>query len=180
MKLVIKKNLINIFIILNIMMMIRAQLNQDAPVINFIYRPVTIIQNYFSMWRGWNMFAPNPLRANNFIDATVEFTDGSKITWEFPRTNQNDLWGRYLWGERYRKYAVDGLRLDQNSHLWPDAARFVLKKIAQTHFRKIPTKVTLRRNWSNIPDWNEQFIPHKMQQNNNYQKFEFYTYEVVQ
>jgi hypothetical protein len=174
-----KKHFINTFIIMNLMMMLRAQLDSSAPLINFIYTPVTFVQNYFSMWRGWNMFAPNPLRSNNFIDAVVAFEDGSTLEWKFPRTGQDDLIGRYIWGERYRKYAVDGLRLDKNSHLWPDAARFVLKNIAKDNFRKIPTKVTLRRNWRNIDDWSNKFIAHKSIDNRPFKQYEFYTYKVA-
>lgn len=175
-----KKIFINTFIIMNLMMMLRAQLDSSAPLINFIYTPVTFVQNYLSMWRGWSMFAPNPLRSNTYIDAVVEFKDRTKITWEFPRSSQENLIERYLWGERYRKYAVDGLRLDKNSHLWPDAARFVLKKIAKDHFRKLPNRVTLRRNWTNIEDWKDKFIPHKTQTKQQLKRFEFYTYEVNQ
>lgn len=174
----IQKSLINVFIIINLMMMVRAQIDSDAPLISFLYKPVTFVQNYLSMWRGWNMFAPNPLRSNAYIDAVVIFEDDSKVTWSFPRPSESDPVPRYLYGERYRKYAVDGLRLDRNSHLWPDAARFVLKKIRNKNFKKIPKKVLLRRNWKTIMDWNEKFIPHREESKKSYKQYTFYTYDV--
>ena len=173
-----KKTLITIFIICNFMMMIRAQLHQNSPVINYIYKPITFIQNYFSLWRGWSMFAPNPLRINGFVDAKIIYQDGSQKTWTFPGPQKGTLLQRYMYGERYRKYIMDGLRLDKNSHLWPDAAKFVIRKTSKENLNKIPSKIILRRRWQDIPNWNIFFIPHKSKLSNDYNTFEFYTHEV--
>lgn len=170
---------ISIFIIINFMMMIRAQIDDSAPITNFIYRPITFVQNYLSMWRGWNMFAPNPLRSNYYVDAKVSFADGSHYIWNFPNSSNISSFQKYLYAERFRKYSVDGLRLNSNSHLWPDAAKYVLRQMAKSHFRKVPLKVTLRRRWKDIPNWNDRFIKHKELSNVPFNTYEFYTHEVL-
>jgi hypothetical protein len=160
------------------MMMLRAQLHNNSPVIEFVYKPITFMQNYLSMWRGWNMFAPNPIRVNGFVDAKITYADGSEYIWTFPRPQEGTLLERYIYGERYRKYVMDGLRLDSKSYLWPDGARFVLRKTAKRNLSKRPVSVTLRRRWKDIPNWEEEFIPHKSPPANDFNTFEFYTYEV--
>lgn len=166
---------------MNLMMMLRAQLHESSPVINFVYKPVTYVQNYFSMWRGWSMFAPNPLRINAYIDAKVVFEDGSTLIWDFPRPKDDNLVDRYLFGERYRKYMTDGLRLENKRFLWEDAAKFILRKIAPTQLRKTPVSVTLRRRWEDLPHWNAKFIPHRTPvDHSKFKSFEFYTYKVGQ
>lgn len=159
-------------------MMIRAQVDDTTPFAKVVLKPVTFVQNYLSLWRGWSMFAPNPLRSNSFIDAKVTFSDGTFMVWDFPRPSTSNFSEKYFYGERFRKYSVDGLRKDNNSHLWPDAAKYVLRKIAKNYYKKIPLKVTLRRRWRNIPDWNQQFITHKKQNTSKFNTYNFYTYEV--
>lgn len=159
------------------MMMFRAQIDNKSVLFTFIYTPVTHIQNYFSMWRGWSMFAPNPLRSNNFVDAVVKFQDGSNIIYNFQ--DDDGLLQRYFFGERYRKYMTDALRLENKNFLWEDGAKFVLRKIAPIHFRKKPKTVTLRRRWQKIKDWNVEFIPHRTKlDKQKFYKYEYYTYKV--
>lgn len=174
-----KKLLVSLFIVMNFMMMIRAQLKDNSPVISFIYTPVTYIQNALSMWRGWSMFAPNPLRINGFLDAKIVYTDGSEMIWTFPRPQEGSLVQRYMYGERYRKYTMDGLRLDSKKFLWKDGARFVLRKTAKLHNGKRPEKVILRRRFKTIKNWNKKFVKHNMEiPKNEYNTYEFYTLRI--
>ena len=174
-----KKYLVTIFIIANLMMMIRAQLDQKSPVINYVYTPITFIQNYFSMWRGWSMFAPEPMRMNAYIDAIVTFEDETEYVYNFLNIEDESLYERYIYGERLRKYMTDGLRLDSKSYLWKDAAKFVLKKIATTHFKKKPVSVTLRRRWQPLTHWDLELVPHRTKVDKKvFNKYEYYTYEV--
>jgi hypothetical protein len=173
-----KKIAINLFIVLNLMMMARAQFDSKSPLINFIYKPVSFVQNYFSMWRGWQMFAPNPLRTNQYIDAKVTLENGKTIIWDFPRPSNSSLFERYMWGERFRKYTSDALRLDSKNYLWKDAGVFVIKKIKEKYPNKKVSEVTLRRRWLDIPNWNTSFIPHRQIPKETYKTFEYYTLKV--
>ncbi len=160
------------------MMMARAQFDSKSPLVNFIYTPVTFVQNYLSMWRGWEMFAPNPLRTNQYIDAKITFKDGESLIWNFPRPSQHSLLDRYMWGERYRKYTSDALRLDSKRFLWKDASIFVMKKVKEKYPQKRPIEVTLRRRWMDIPNWNKEFIPHREIPKKEYNAYEYYTLKV--
>jgi hypothetical protein len=51
--------------------------------------------------------------------------------------------------ERYRKYANDNLRLDSNSTLWPDAARYIAR--VNNRPSNPPVSVDLVRYWSIVP-----------------------------
>lgn len=176
-----KKTLITIFIIVNMMMMIRAQLGKSSPVINFVYTPITHIQNYFSLWRGWSMFAPEPMRMNAYVDTVVTFENGSKLVYNFISLKNESLFDRYVFGERLRKYMTDGLRLDSKSYLWKDAAKFVIRKVSINHKDKKIVSVTLRRRWQPLTLWNLPLVPHRTKVNRReFNKYEYYTYEVDQ
>lgn len=169
-----KKSLVSIFILINFLMMVRAQLPANAPVIEFAYKPITFIQDSLSMWRGWKMFSPNPLKANSYIDAQIVYNDGRQALWEFPYPSADELFKRYVWGERFRKYLSEGVRLDNNKHLWEDAAKYVLSK--QSNAQEI-SKIILSRRWSNIDDWKTGFKKHR-ELSTKFFKYDFYTYEV--
>lgn len=174
-----KKLMISLFILANLMMMIRAQLPKNAPVINFLYTPVTFIQNYLSLWRGWQMFAPNPSRINGFIEASILFEDGTQMEWSFPRPQEGSLFERYMYGERYRKYTMDALRLNTMKFLWRDGAHFVLNKTEHMWNGKKPAFVILRRRFLNIQDWSKKFVKHGEEiPKSKYKSYDFYKYKV--
>jgi hypothetical protein len=108
------------------------------------------VRPYF-LWSGlfqdWSMFAPDPSKLNSYIEAEIWYRDGSREMWAFPRMNELGYVDRYF-KERYRKFATEYLRLDSNSALWPDAARY----LARTHRNPTnpPTGVRLIRSWSEI------------------------------
>jgi hypothetical protein len=175
------KILASAFIVVNLMMMIRAQLPSNAPVINYVYKPVTFVQNYFSLWRGWSMFAPNPLRTNQYVDAKVTFADGTSIIWNFPNASETNVLKRYLFSERYRKYSSDALRLDSKKFLWEDSTKYIVRKLAVTHAGKQPLSITLRRRWEHIPKWNKSFREHgRVLDTKKFRTYEYYTYKVAQ
>ena len=106
----------------------------------------------YMLWTGlfqkWDMFAPEPSKLNSYIGAQIAFRDGRTVLWSFPRMENLGIVDKYL-KERYRRYANDGLRLDNNARLWPDAARY----IARLHDSpgNPPVAVNLIRYWSVVP-----------------------------
>jgi hypothetical protein len=172
-----KKYLITGFILFNFMMMIRAQIDDSKPMARFFYTPVTHFQNYFSLWRGWKMFAPNPLRTNSWVEARI-ITDKDDLKYSFPGPQKGSLFQRYLIGERFRKYIVEGVRLDKNSHLWPDAAKYVYRKFNAKYPEKNVKEIKLIRKWREIPKWHHMFIDHRTESNIKFNYYTFYTYKV--
>ena len=136
-------------------------------------RTKEVIRPYM-LWSGlfqiWDMFAPDPLKMNSYVDAEVWFRDGSARVWSLPRMNEIGLVERYF-KERYRKFS-EYLRRDSHSVFWPDAARY----IARLHRNpgNPPTAVQLIRHWSDInpPGPGGQYQPGRWQQ------YLYYTYLV--
>lgn len=174
-----KKYMINGFIIFNFMIMLRAQIDDKKPMAKFFYTPATHVQNYFSMWRGWKMFAPNPLRTNSWVEARV-VTEGDDLKYSFPGPQSGSLMQRYLIGERFRKYIVEGVRLDKNKHLWEDAAKYVVHKFQAEFPDKKVKEVRLYRKWREIPKWDQMFIDHDTDSKIDFKTYTFYTYKVGQ
>jgi hypothetical protein len=105
----------------------------------------------YMLWSGlfqhWDMFAPEPLNVNAYVEGRVTFDDAHTVTWTFPRMENLSLLDRYF-QERYRKFTLDNLMQDANSALWPDAARHLARMNNKGGSQ--PVVVILIRSWSEI------------------------------
>jgi hypothetical protein len=173
-----KKLLVSAFILFNFLAMIRVHLPLDARIFNTLYRPVDAYLSFFSIYQDWMMFAKNPSRMNVYISADVEFDDGTKDTYVFPRPTELSLIDKYVYGERYRKIVSEAIRRDDHMFMWEDTAKFAMRKLKDKNFAKIPLKVHLIRHWNETPDIKTKFVPH-LYKNQNYASHKFYTYEVL-
>ena len=97
---------------------------------------------------GWSMFAPDPMRNNTYVDAEITYRDGRKHIWSFPQMQELGYYDRYV-KERYRKFATERLWVEENSMLWPDAARYVARLNAKPS--NPPQTVKLVHYWFEIP-----------------------------
>ena len=176
-----KKILISAFILFNFMAMVRVHLPIDTPFFTNLYRPVDHYLRFYSIFQDWLMFAPNPNRTNLEISATIEYEDGSMEKFWFPRSYEYGVIGKYMHGEKYRKFITEGASRDSNSFMWADISRFVLRKVGETKFDKIPKTVSLYRHWEDIPLLSEGFRTHGLPADVSKMKsYKFYTYEVLQ
>lgn len=173
----IRKLFISLFVLLNFLIMLKVHLPLDTKIFSYIYRPINIYLSVFSLNQDWFMFAPNPSRLNLLVTAEVEFDDGSKDIYEFERSSKLNFLQRYSYGERFRKFTSERLRMDSNAFMWRDAAKFALRKVKASNFNKIPLRVHLTRYWEVIPDMEKEFRPH-LSKNKNYQSYKFFTHEV--
>lgn len=171
-----KKILITGFILFNILGMMRVHLPFDNGLVRSLYRPVDPYLSFFSIYQSWNMFAPDPSRSQAYISAEVEFDDGSKDTYVFPRASEMGLIQKYVNGERYR-VITDNIRNDNNGFMWQDTAKFALRKLRDRNFHKVPMRVDLVRHWDDIPDVTKEFRPH-LSKVQTYKKYKFFTHEV--
>jgi hypothetical protein len=124
------------------------------------------------------MFAPNPSRTNYELTGEVEFTDGTKEIYQFPKTSHLNLAEKYVYGERYRKLISEGIRKDDNRFMWTDTAKFVLRKVGEDHFNKIPKRVHLVRHWEDVPLLSQGFRKHGTHPD-QMQSYRFFTHEVL-
>lgn len=101
------------------------------------------LNNYMTrtgLWQYWDMFAPNPLSVDYYIDAVVQHADGTLTENNFPRIATMPMWQKYPY-ERFRKF-TERLHPRENQFLWPDAAYRVALHEA-TDPKNPPVKVTL-------------------------------------
>jgi hypothetical protein len=73
----------------------------------------------------WDMFAPDPVKANTYVKAVVITKNGHVHVWSFPRMDQLGFGQRYQ-KERYRKFVEDMLR-EQNALLLPDVVKHIAR-----------------------------------------------------
>jgi hypothetical protein len=173
-----RKLLVSSFVLLNLMAMMRIHLPMEKQFFQQLYQPVDRYLSFFSIYQDWMMFAPNPAKLSFYLRAEIEFDDGSKEDYVFPRNTRLSTIQRYIQGEKFRKVISEGIRKDQNSFMWRDTAKFALRKLRNTHFDKIPLKVHLYRHWDEIPNIKQEFRPH-LSTTADYQSFKFFTYEVI-
>ncbi len=173
-----KKLMISLFIIFNLMAMIRVHLPLQNRSISTIYKPIDFYLSFFSIYQDWMMFAPDPMRNSVHIKAEVEFDDGSRAHYIFPQNKNLNIFQKYAYGEKFRKIVSDGIRKDSNSFLWRDTAKFVLRKLKDDNYYKIPLRVHLIRFWDEVPNLNKEFRLHSFS-SKKFNQFRFYTYEVL-
>ena len=123
------------------------------------------LMRFSGLWQGWAMFAPNPISEDIYVSARVSFSDGSHVDWDLSRMNKMGYGQRYAM-ERWRKWANDNLRLDDNKALWPAAGLWIARELA-SDYALTATGVELTRHWhpaaipfpdGTIPDrsgWNQ-------------------------
>jgi hypothetical protein len=175
-----KKTFISLFIILNFMTMVRVHLPLETPYLNFIYSPVDKYLSFFSIYQDWMMFSPNPTRLDSYMSAEVLFADGTKSTYQFPRTSGMSMVNKHIYGEKFRKLISESIRRDDKKFMWHDTAKFAIRQTLITNdFEKLPLKVKLFRHWVEVKDVNQEFLPHRMKLA-DYQSYNFYSYGVSQ
>jgi hypothetical protein len=173
-----KKCLISGFIFFNLLAMIRVHMPLQSKFISFIYRPIDSYLSFFSIYQDWKMFAPNPSKRDTYLTAEVIFDDGTLVTYNFVDATQMTLYKKYTYGEKFRKLINEGIRLDNNSRMWPDTARFALRKLKHQHYDKIPVSVALMKHWDEIPHINKEFRARDYVAQ-DLKSATFYTYKVL-
>ena len=171
-----KKILPNITIIMFLLMMVSAYLDKRAPILNWALTPVHLVQDYFSIHQRWSMFSPNPGKRIVRVEALIEYTDQTQKRFKFP--SPTDLADKLMYGERFRKYQTQALAQKKNSHLWPDAARWVLRKAGEKSYSKIPARVILTKSVRVIPSPKAKFFIHLDRSDVIERTHSFYTLEL--
>ena len=175
----VKKSLITLFIVFNFLTMARIHLPLETPYFKLLYTPVDKYLSFFSIFQDWMMFSPNPSRIDTYLSATIQFEDGTKTNYEFPKTHRYEFIKNHSFGEKFRKLVSESIRKDDRAYMWEDTAKFALNQIVREQdFTKMPAKVSLYRHWDEVPDVYSQFRPQSAQAS-DYQKYNFYSYEVL-
>ena len=136
------------FILFHLLAITAWSLHSDSPLVQNFTNAIRPYMLWTGLFQNWDMFAPDPSKLNCNMGAVVEYRDGTRSLWSFPKMESRGIVDKYF-RERWRKYANDNLRLDPNAALWPDAARYV----ARQNYRPAnpPVAVSLIRYWSEVP-----------------------------
>jgi hypothetical protein len=119
--------------------------------------------------QGWAFFAPDPVNSNNYLDAQITFRDGQKTIWKFPMPQDVGYFRRYFM-DRQLMWSSDSLRLDENSGLWPDAARYIAR--LNNNRDNPPKTIELIRHWWVI-------APPNSGNPETWRQYTFFTYSVL-
>ena len=99
------------------------------PIKFWLFGAVNEMTRPYLLWTGlfqsWDMFAPDPVKANTYVKAVVITKNGHVHVWSFPRMDQLGFGQRYQ-KERYRKFVEDMLR-EQNALLLPDVVKHIAR-----------------------------------------------------
>lgn len=171
-----RKYLANTFIVFLLLTMAKPHLPLEAKFLSTIYYPINKLEGLIGTNQKWNMFSPNPTRLDAYVLGQVEYDDGSSDSYDFNKPIGLNIFQKYLYGEKYRKFVSEHLRTDNKSFLWADGAQFVVTKLEAKNSNKKPTKVTLTRFWSETPNWNKHFMKHG-EAKPQYNSFVFFTKE---
>jgi hypothetical protein len=143
-----KRWLISAFIAFHLLAVLCWAFPSNSLLVGGVKKLVTPYMLWAGLFQSWDMFAPNPRSLNIYVTAEITYANGQRRVWEFPRMEKLGLVDRYF-KERYRKWANDNLRLDENARLWPDAARYIARLNAEPG--NPPVEVRLKRSWQQIP-----------------------------
>lgn len=109
--------------------------------------PIKYYLQCTGLWQYWDMFAPDPLKRDIYMDAIVTYRSGDKHTYKYLRVADLPVFDRYF-VERYRKYFE---RINENGleNLWVGTAFRIAQK-ANTYPGNPPTQIELVRHWREV------------------------------
>lgn len=110
------------------------------------WHPLTDYLFVTGFWQYWDMFAPNPASIDRYVDAVVEYKDGSTRKFAYPRVFSLPIQNKFA-QERYRKY-YERANDDQYSFLWPQFALHIAFECDNP--ANPPVKIRLTRHWLQI------------------------------
>ncbi len=134
-------------------------------------KPLLPVRAYLfttGFWQYWDMFAPNPSQRDFYGDAIVEYANGKKETYQYPRMYLLPIMEKYP-AERYRKF-YERAHLEQNPFIWSVFAQRIAR-VMDKYQGNPPKLVRLRRNWRDVA------APGKPQIK-EYSSYEYFRYQV--
>ena len=110
------------------------------------FQPIRTYVGVTGFWQYWDMFSPNPSQTDIWVDAIVEYKDGTKKVYQYPRMFLLSIPEKFM-QERYRKFYE---RVNSDDHS-------VLRKVFAQRIAHLndnpqnpPVTVSLRRHWQQI------------------------------
>jgi hypothetical protein len=142
------RDVISLFILFHLVAFAAWTVPVNAPLLDKFKNLIRPYMLWSGLFQAWNMFAPDPLRVNSYLEAEITLTNGEVLVWREPRMEKLNPVAQYF-KERYRKYMNEHLRLGAETQLLPDAARH-LARMYNTDQANPPVRVRLIRFWSDV------------------------------
>jgi hypothetical protein len=124
-RLAIKNAIISAFLLFHMFALACWCVPENSPLITAIRSAIRPYMIWAGLFQTTNMFAPNPMKVNDFIVAQVTFADGHNRLWRFPRMEELGYRER-CFKERCRKLA-EYLIAGNPDTIWPDVARHIAR-----------------------------------------------------
>lgn len=173
----VKLIVLSLFVVFNVAVIIRSYLPADNSK-SKVMVPVDFVIDVFNLRTGDLFFTPEDMRTESYVAAEVEFMDGSKDFYEFPRSSQMKWSDRYSFGEKFRRFIAADTQWNSDKLLQRDTAKFVLRKLKEQNFYKIPLKVDLY-HYSSITPLVDRELVSSQRVDKKFSKSKLYTYEVL-
>lgn len=121
-----KRAAISAFLLFHLVAITFWALPLNSPLIGVVRDTVRPYILWAGLFQGWNMFAPEPMKVNGYVEALITYNDGEIHKWKFPRMEELGYTQRYF-KERYRKFANEYVRMDSFAAIRPDVARRIAR-----------------------------------------------------
>lgn len=160
----VKKTIIIIFFSLNVGIMIVGALPDRSAIGAQFINLVSRYQAWTMLYQPWSMFAPNPMNTNAYVNAEIQFNDGTIEEWPLLRQRLLKNPRRVLVGDRYRIFSQKTLVPNRNELVWFDISKYIAHQVAQreSEGKKRSIKQILFKRYSNVikPPPEAPLIPH--------------------
>jgi hypothetical protein len=120
-------------------------------------------------WQYWDMFCPNPATTDLWFDAVVEYRDGTKKPFPWPRMHDLSILEKYV-KERFRKF-YERVNNPDYAYFWPPVGQRIAFLADDPN--NPPVRVEFRRHTYPIP-------PPGKTDSGVYRTEEFYVYQIDQ
>lgn len=173
-----KKLIIIIFFSINITIMFVDGFPDRSALGDRIMNFLAQYQAWSMLYQPWAMFAPNPMNTNAFVEAELQFQDGTTEKWPLLRQLLLSNPRRVLVGDRYRILAQETLLPNSNELVWFDVSKYIARQVIEKESlgkNRTIKKIVFNR-YSNVvvPPPQAPLIPHGTLSSSYQSEFVFY------
>ncbi|MEA5536402.1 hypothetical protein [Crocosphaera sp. XPORK-15E] len=174
---IVKKSLINSFIVFILFLIITDALPETSLVHRYLKQAIDPLLDKIGIWQGtWQLFAPDVDKTNNRFLAEITFSDNTQGIWYSPN------WSKMSIGERFLKFRhmeyYDSIYFEGNTDAWKSLADYLSRTIVSANNPEAkPIKIILIREWANIPPPSKENLSPTFTENYFHDRQIFYTWE---
>ncbi|MEA5512000.1 hypothetical protein VB715_19695 [Crocosphaera sp. UHCC 0190] len=174
---IIKKSLINSFIVFILFLIVTDALPETSLVHRYLKQAIDPLLDKIGIWQGtWQLFAPDVDKSNNRFLAEITFSDNTQGIWYSPNWSKMSIEERFL-KFRHMEY-YDSIYFEGNSNAWQSLADHLSRTIVSADNPDAkPIKIILIREWANIPAPSQKNLSPILPENNFNHRYKFYKWE---